>query len=86
MFNEKYLEKLLKRKASTMKKKITYKDAGVDIAKADDVISLSKNKKIILKIPHILIYPMEKQDKNHLVFAHHKLIVQDNLHHVVQIM
>ena len=27
-----------------MKKKITYKDAGVDIAKADDVISLSKNK------------------------------------------
>ena len=27
-----------------MKKKITYKDAGVDIAKADDVIALSKNK------------------------------------------
>ena len=32
-----------------MKKKITYKDAGVDIAKADDVISLSKNK--IQEIP-----------------------------------
>lgn len=44
MFNEKYLEKFFKRKASIMKKKITYKDAGVDIAKADDVISLSKNK------------------------------------------
>lgn len=27
-----------------MKKKITYKDAGVDIAKADDVISMSKDK------------------------------------------
>ena len=44
MLNKKYLEKLVKGKASTMKKKITYKDAGVDIAKADDVISMSKNK------------------------------------------
>ena len=38
------MAKLFKGKASIMKKKITYKDAGVDIKKADDVISLAKNK------------------------------------------